>query len=339
MQNKFIEFGKDKTAIIKGFAIVFMIVLHCFGGQGWYDTTLAMNNNEGLIHFMESLKICVGIFTFMVGYGYAFSKDKNFSYSWHHIKNLLISYWVILFGFTVPFCLNKIGGGEQLILNAFGIKSNLSWVNWFIHFYIWSMLIMPFVGRLIDRKPYLFGAFAIILAFVGEFSLHQFVPAYQSNCYLQTLFNCLLQTPTMIFGYIVARQKLFQRIKVISLTGAKGCLQILGVLAAMLAILFVRSKVVAVAGFNFDFFYAPLMIACILYLYNAFNLKWSVRIMTALGNNSVYMWFFHGLFFTGVVRSVYQPMIMVSDNLWIISLWTISLSYICSVIIKKIVEY
>lgn len=51
------------------------------------------------------------------------------------------------------------------------------------------------------------------------------------------------------------------------------------------------------------------------------------------------MWFFHGLFFTAAVRSVYQPFIMVSTNLWIISLWTIVLTYICSVVIKKVVEY
>lgn len=47
-----ITFDKSKTAIIKGFAIVFMIILHVFGGSGWYDVDLPMNHNESLISFM-----------------------------------------------------------------------------------------------------------------------------------------------------------------------------------------------------------------------------------------------------------------------------------------------
>ena len=57
-----ISFGKDKTAIIKGFAVVFMIFLHVFGGEGWYENDIPMNHNEGLIRFMHSFQICVGIF-------------------------------------------------------------------------------------------------------------------------------------------------------------------------------------------------------------------------------------------------------------------------------------
>ena len=77
--NQFISliFDKDKTAIIKGFAIVFMIVLHVFGGAGWYDKDLPMNHNESLIRYMGSFQICVGVFVFMIGYGYAFSKEKD----------------------------------------------------------------------------------------------------------------------------------------------------------------------------------------------------------------------------------------------------------------------
>lgn len=46
-----ITFDKSKTAIIKGFAIVFMIILHMFGSNS-YDVDLPMNHNESLISFM-----------------------------------------------------------------------------------------------------------------------------------------------------------------------------------------------------------------------------------------------------------------------------------------------
>ena len=82
MERITLAFGKDKTAIVKGIAIVFMMMLHC----GVADV----------------LKLCVGIFTFMVGYGYAFAKVKDWRYSYLHIKKLLIPFWTILFVFTFP---------------------------------------------------------------------------------------------------------------------------------------------------------------------------------------------------------------------------------------------
>lgn len=112
MESIQITFGKDKTAIIKGFAIVFMILLHVFGGSGWYENDIPMNHNEGLIRFMHSFQICVGIFAFMMGYGYAFSKTKDWKYSVKHIKSLLTSYWVVLFLFALPAAYSAIGGAD-----------------------------------------------------------------------------------------------------------------------------------------------------------------------------------------------------------------------------------
>lgn len=105
-----LDFGKDKTAIIKGWAILFMIILHCASPGNW-DIPLREFENTGLVHFMGTFKLCVGIFTFMVGYGYAFSKTKDLKYSLVHIRKLLIPFWVILFIFTLPVCYNQIGGG------------------------------------------------------------------------------------------------------------------------------------------------------------------------------------------------------------------------------------
>lgn len=95
MNSITLTFGKDKTAIIKGIAIIFMIMLHC----GVADV----------------LKLCVGIFTFMVGYGYAFAKNKDWRYSLNHIKKLLIPFWTILLVFTFPvmYVQGNFGGGKN----------------------------------------------------------------------------------------------------------------------------------------------------------------------------------------------------------------------------------
>jgi hypothetical protein len=104
MEGFKVSISKDGTAIIKGVAIIFMIFLHVFGGAGWYERCydLPQNQNEYLIHFMGSLQICVGIFAFMIGYGYAFCRLKNFMYSVRHIKHLLVVYWSVLFCMALP---------------------------------------------------------------------------------------------------------------------------------------------------------------------------------------------------------------------------------------------
>lgn len=206
-----LEFGKDKTAIIKGLAIIFMIVLHCAIPGNW-DIPLRGFSNESLMHFMGTFKLCVGIFTFMVGYGYAFSKDKDLKYSLGHIRKLLVPFWVILIIFTVPVCYNQIEGGKMLLINMIGVNSRLNWFSWFVAFYIFAMTVMPFVGRLIDKKPLLWSFVCIGLFFTGEVVLHEFCPNYTKNDWTQRLFDCLLETPCMILGYLFAKQHWFTKI-------------------------------------------------------------------------------------------------------------------------------
>lgn len=329
-----LSFDKSKTSIIKGFAIVFMIVLHVFGGAGWYDAVLPMNDDSSLIHWMGTLKICVGIFTFMVGYGYAFSLKKDFYYSWCHSKKLLVVFWVVLFGFALPAGYDKLSGGGDLLLNMFAIKSDICWVSWFVHFYLWAMLVMPFIGRLIDRKPILFSAASIVVVFVSEIGLHELWPSYKENPWVQVLFNCLVQSPCMILGYLFARRNWFGKIRL-----PRHAALPFGVIILAFATLCMRRMAGSILGFNLDFFYAPVMIFCILALFGAVPMKGFARVMAELGDKSVYMWFFHGLFFTAATRAVYQPLIMVSDNLWVISVWTLLLTYLGAVVLKKAVEY
>lgn len=113
MEKIQITFGKDKTRIIKGVAIIFMIVLHVFGGSGWYEecNDLPINHNERLMHFMQSFQICVGVFVFMIGYGYAFSKSKDWKYSIRHIKQLLSVFWIVLLLFALPAGYQSVWGG------------------------------------------------------------------------------------------------------------------------------------------------------------------------------------------------------------------------------------
>lgn len=332
---KQIEFTREKTAIVKGFAIVFMIILHVFGGSGWYDTDLAMNHNEALMSFMPTFKLCVGMYVFMVGYGYAFCKSRDFVYSIRHVKRLLTCFWLILFLFSFPAAVTSgaVGGGKELLLNMLGISSTLCWVSWFVYFYIWAMFIMPFVSWAIDRNPKVITPLLMLLAYGAMFGTRRFVLAHYPNDWTQALFDCLLNTPLMLMGYAFARLSVFERIHIPESWTSVG---VSFLIAAV--ILVARAYTRGTVGVITELIYAPAMILCILSMFTAKSLNVAVKVMKELGDKSVYMWFFHAIFFTAATRPVYQRFVMASDNLWVIAIWTIVISYVCSRGIKKIVD-
>lgn len=310
-----LSFGKDKTAIIKGIAIIFMIMLHC----GVADV----------------LKLCVGIFTFMVGYGYAFAKKKGWRYSLQHIKKLLIPFWTILFVFTFPvmYIQGNLGGAKMILLNMFGINSEYNWYSWFVAFYIYCMIIMPFISKVIDKKPIIVTIGFIILAYVLEAAVHS-LPNWSENDWTQRLFDCLLCTPCMLLGYLFAHEGWFTKIQI-----PKNCFILFLATLIMVIVFVMRSNIGAVAGFGLDFFYAPLFILAVLIVFNLYELPILSRALSVLGEVSVYMWFFHALFFTEVVKAVYEPVVKISDSLWIGTPWTIILTFVCSLGISKMVTF
>lgn len=317
MERITLTFGKDKTSIIKGIAIVFMIILHCSVG--------------------DVFKLCVGIFTFMVGYGYAFAKVKDWHYSMVHIRKLLIPFWVILFVFTFPVMAVKgilfEGGVEKLLLNLIGINSEYNWYSWFVAFFIYAMLVLPFMSRLIDRQPMLWTTILIIITWLLEVAVHS-IPGWSEKDITQRLFDFLICSPGMLLGYLFAHNGLFT---IISLP--RHWFILLVALLLITLVFALRIFVGSIAGFNLDFFYAPLFILAVLIIFNLYKLPLLSRVLTLFGNVSVYMWFFHALFFTEVVSDVYGPLIRVSNNLWIVTPWTIFVTFVCSWFIQKSVEW
>lgn len=334
METVKLTFGKDKTAIIKGFAILFMIILHC-GCPEWYLIELpAFAKHHNLQNITGVFKICVGIFTFMVGYGYAYSKNKDLRYSFLHIKRLLIPFWTILLMALPIIVLRGDFNLKTLLLNLIGVNSVYNYFSWFVAFYIYAMIIMPLVSRIIDKRMYVGTSLFICIAYVLEVAIHQFIPNYTENDWLQRLFDCFYMTPIMLIGYLFARKNFFTSIRI------PDKWYMLPVAMLLIALIFVaRYYKGSILGFNLDFIYAPIFILSILIIFRMYNLHYVSCIMQLLGKYSVCMWFIHALFFTEATREVFQPVILISDNLFIITTWTIIVTFILSVVVSRIVEF
>lgn len=325
-----IRFDRDKTKIVKGFAILFMIILHTLASPDCYDVAFSTFDNPLVSRIFSTFKICVGIFTFMVGYGYSFSKSKDIKYSWEHIRRLLLPFWIILFIFTIPLCKNIDGG--VLLQNMFGINSSLNYFSWFVYFFIYAMVVMPFIARVINKKTWMV-VLVIGFSFLCEVAVHS-IPNWSDNDFIKMAFNCMLQTPCMVVGYLFAKYRLFEKIKL----PTNRYVVLLIIATCAICAFIIRYYKSAVLGFSLSVVYVPMLIFSIVALFSHFKLKYTSVALQKLGELSVYMWFFHALFFTKSVRSVYQPLILVSDNVFVVAIWTILLTVVASFVLKSVVD-
>ena len=187
------------------------------------------------------------------------------------------------------------------------------------------------MSKVVDRKPVIVTLGFVVLAFLLETCVHS-LPNWSENDWTQRLFDCLLCTPGMLLGYLFAHEGWYTKMKV----PAHWSITIVAVLLVA-SVLVLRNYVGSIAGFNFDFFYAPMFILPILFIFNQYKLPTVTKTLVAFGNVSVYMWFFHALFFTDAVRGVYEPLVRISDSLWVVTPWTILLTFICSWSIRYVV--
>lgn len=307
-QHASIDFGRDKTQIIKGLAIVLMIIHHTFPNA-------------------EAFKICVGIFAFMVGYGYYFAKERTINSGSKRALNLLKKFWFLLFFFILPIAI--LGGykwtAKNIATNMLGVEINLNWYSWFLKYYIIAMVMLPTFSRIIQWKPWIGSFIGIIVCYIIITLLHM-IPDATTNCWVKWPFDSFLYMPITLLGYLFADRNIYHRLPLKPLTrpvlySVIGLLLIIGSIVA-------RSYVPGISAFGFDIFYVPVLILGVLMIFNASEYRVFKRIMTELGNKSMWMWWIHALFFTTVTAWFYGVLVTFANfNPYIFTLWVIIASY------------
>ncbi len=279
-----IEFGPDKSQILRGIAIIFMITLH--------------NDTSGLF------KICVPIFTFLVGYGYAFAKERDLRHGLKRIWHLLSHFWLILLGICLPVGI-LTGGYVPTLSGVFeemlGIDSQLNWYSWYVYFYIFAMVAMIPASRIIRRYK-IVGTLSLIAAcFACVFAIH-LIPGWSDNKWIQAAHDCFLCSPVMFSGFYLAEGGGITRIPL-----KKGCMTAVICIAIMSAIFFVRG--IKCVSF-IDFVTVPLFCGAAVALFNIITWNPIQRTLISLGKQSMNMWFLHALFATACTATVFAPLIM-----------------------------
>lgn len=279
-----IEFGPDKSQILRGIAIIFMIALH--------------NDTTGLF------KICVPIFTFLVGYGYAFAKERNLKHAVKRSWHLLSHFWLILLGICLP--VGILAGDfkptiSNILPELFGLESNLNWYSWYVYFYIYAMLVMIPASVLISRYKLKACFLLIAVCYIGVFAIHK-LPNWSSSIYLQAIHDCLLCSPVMFVGFYLAEGGgITSIILKKNLITALTCIIIACLIFAARSILYVTFL---------DFITIPVFCGAIIYFFNIIECRWLTKCLISLGKESMNMWFFHALFATTCTATLFAPLII-----------------------------
>jgi surface polysaccharide O-acyltransferase-like enzyme len=309
-------FTRDDTLALKGLAVLLMIMHHVLISDYYDDPSALLKSNILFNRLMVLGKLCVGLFMFVTAYGYSLKNNRSWHYSFSHIKQLLYRYWALLIFFVI---LGIIAGNQpqskMVLLNMFGLSSTYSCANWYVYFYIYAMLILPAVVRLIDSCHVKALALSILLCGIAAMLLKT------DNQWLNMVRNCIFYTPVLTTGCYLARCRLpfirhqFNKVE----------------LLLMLVILLVAGCFSRDIGGFCTFTVTVPALAFVLSMLFHYNSTQTIKTcLVFLGSLSLYMWFVHTVFFSIMTRSLFQQSSLWPNSIMLIFL----LVFFCSLAVS-----
>ena len=210
-----IAFSKAQTQILKGIALILMIIHHTSTPSLWAENGSMLNS---YFSFQTgATKMCVWIFSFLVGYGFFCSKHKSIRYSLKRILLLLIPFWLMMLLLFIPSAYfsgyfhnypncNMIGVAmfPDLVCNLLGLSETLNWYSWFVFFYILSILTLPNLHKVYLCFPKSGWLVSIVVFYIFSVAIH-FIPNWEGNVLLQNIFTFTTLVPVVIVGYMCAK--------------------------------------------------------------------------------------------------------------------------------------
>lgn len=110
-------------------------------------------------------------------------------------------------------------------------------------------------------------------------------------------------------------------------------------LLTIVAVVVLQSIDIPSAGFCIQTFYMPFLIFAVVGIFNSIELKWLSKGLIKVGNLSMYMWFFHAIFFTETVNLYTKNLVFEPFHSFFYTFtMTFVLTYLGSWIIKNIVS-
>lgn len=352
-------FGKQQAQQMKGIAIIAMFFHHFFGFPTW----LAPENN--FVHTyigqrcLESdiasfFKICVGIYAFVSGYALFVQGNKHSGIK-HIAKRafkFLTGYWLIfllfiLFGllFSEP-----LPPFSRLLQQCFGVSTatGFNWAYfdtihpvfaWYVSFYLLFLFISPLLAK-ICRFGFVWDCLIItVVLFGGSYLINSLLPLDPNGAIIKLITAFATWGHIGMTGFIFAKYDVFSVVhkkaeKYLNSTVRYLLLAVL--LFAMFFLWNVKNTVYLYESpllkISYLSIYTPIFIYAVICFLNRLQSKTINIVLTKLAQESTNMWFLHGLFFTP--NKTIQWLAYLPKYPILILLWTLLLTYLCSLAIR-----
>ncbi|MCE5286627.1 MAG: acyltransferase [Pelosinus sp.] len=347
LESKKFIFNVTSTQMIKGVALLLMLIHHIFSFPDWWTV---QNPYIGIFIGHKTLeyylgvfgKICVSIFAFLTGYGmfYALEKDNTINKFIHKALSFLTTYWTILFFIFLPINLilgnNDLLKVKEVLKNIVAISTSIIAFAWYVRFYILVLLSFPLLISICKKfnNPYICICFIWVVAIlinrvIGHSGYTSFI--------IQWLMEYFTYMPSVIAGICFAQHKVFDMLNV---TLVKYKLNSLFISITTVCLI-IMIRFFTQNHFSTDTFLTPIFIYSIIDILNHINSYKVNKLLTFLGKHSLNLWFLHAIFFfnTKAIQWVlYFPKYSIVIVVWCI-LILLPFSILINFILSKINSY
>ena len=322
---------RKTTQMIKGVAILIMVMHH------FCAKTLFPDLDGVLLNVGANCKICVAIYAVLSGYGYYFAKEKTVRYGLKKIWGLLQIYWISLFTLFIPAAI-RVGWKlttSTLFGQLFGLLPNINWFAWYVFFYVFCMMVMPFIYKVFKRKLIFNFGIAFFVPYLLEVIFHS-VPNYENITIIHDLFTCFLYFPCFLVGYLMAQHRIMEEMD--SFLPSNRKFRVFISVIGLVVVFMMRYMRAGVLGFLFDVFYAPLFVFFVAKLFEALQKRKICSIFSVLGKYSTGIWFFHAVFFSTYVSDLFRPILLLVKQPVFMYIWCVFLSLVGAFAFQKLLE-
>ncbi|MBR0163783.1 MAG: acyltransferase family protein [Lachnospiraceae bacterium] len=345
METKKPFFDSNTTDILKGIALILMLIHHFFTYPSWWGEGVSYPLiAQAAPYICAPFRICVPVFCFLTGYVYYFAKEKTFIYSFKKIGSLLVSYWMVFFPVAliavifVPYRYNL----RDFLTECIAFYCPTMPFCWYVNFYLTMMLLLPLLVRILTRSAFFDLAVTVLLIpFFASLAADPFV---ENEIVLQLRDNITEWMPVALSGYLCAARGLFFRAKDLEskILRNKAVRVLFFLLLALSAAagrfvfphLQITTHRLPVFFITADTLYAPLFVYAAVRLAGLLPVPFAHRALAVTGRYSLWMWFVSCVFY-GITTPLFQPLLYLPKNPLLVLLWGYFLCFVPSLLLEK----
>ena len=306
-----------------GFAILLMMSLHLFGFSDWLNDGVGWHTSFGYIGKASAEvlgvigSICVQVFALTSGYALMMN-PKAYS-PWrkrfNRLLKFLLAYWTIYVLFLIVGCVNgdTMPGIKELSLNIIGLQTapEKHWINvpfaWYVCYYIEFVFLTPILIWGFSANKKVLDCVMVLSVFIITY-ICQKIP-FELTSYFAPILSSVL-------GIIIAKYRIFNKLHKLVVGNLHSALIVISI-ALIIICQYELDKLNPLGGINWDFLKKPffsleaaLLILFSVELFHRIRSRRFKEFFLLLGGLSMYLWFLHGIFFTGknfLQSFIYSP--------------------------------